>query len=169
MKSDFRKLKSENLELKSESLDKDKRIQNLLNKTLYSKPTSRKEMEDRSYASVANKSHAKGKKRMMVKNAKTGESRRRCQVTLLYAGSNLNTEKEIKTYAIEALASVDMNYEENVMEVKDLPSKKVIIQTKNEQAQRELGLACINFGSIEVVTERHGQQIEMQHCLRKYR
>jgi hypothetical protein len=74
---------------------------------------------------------------MMVKNAKTGESRRRCQVTLLYAGSNLNTEKEIKTDAIKALASVDTNYEENVMEDKVLPSKKVIIPPKDEEAQRD--------------------------------
>jgi hypothetical protein len=49
----------------------------------------------------------------------------------------LNTEKEIKTDVIKALASVDKNNEANVMEVKVLPSKKVIIQTKDEQAQRD--------------------------------
>ncbi len=56
---------------------------------------------------------------------------------MLYARSNLNTEKEIKTDVIKALSSVDKNYEANVVEVKVLPSKKVIIQTKDEQAQRD--------------------------------
>jgi hypothetical protein len=99
------------LELKSESLEKDKRIQELMDKTLDPKPVSRKAREDRSYATVAKKSHPKGKETMVGKKAKTGESRRRCQVTLLYAGSVLNTEKEIKTDVIKALASVDKNYE----------------------------------------------------------
>jgi hypothetical protein len=72
LKSDFGKLKSENLELKSESLEKDKRIQELMDNTLDPKPVSRKALEDRSYATVAKKSHAKGKEPMMGKKAKTG-------------------------------------------------------------------------------------------------
>jgi hypothetical protein len=78
----------------------------------------------------------------MGKKAKTDESRRRCQ---LYAGSNLNTEKEIKTDVIKALSSVDKNYEENIVEVKILLSKKVIIERRTSTTRllhKELRLVC---------------------------
>jgi hypothetical protein len=54
-----------------------------MDKTLDPKPVIRKALEDRSYATVAKESQPKGKEPMVSKKAKTGESRRRCQVTLM--------------------------------------------------------------------------------------